>query len=108
VGNAALCRTLCDAFEQAKRLAFAALEGYASLSVALPWAFADLAEARALMGHDYWPYGVEKNRAAIEAVARYSEAQGLAKRVLPIREIFVGSALDWSPASTPDPAFSAH
>jgi 4,5-dihydroxyphthalate decarboxylase len=106
--NAALCKSVCDAFEQAKRLAFAALEGYASLSVALPWAIANLAEARALMGHEYWPYGVEKNRAAIEAVARYSEAQGLAERVLPIREIFVENTLDWSPAGVPDPAFSAH
>lgn len=108
VGNAKLCTAVCNAFEQARRLAFAALEGYASLSVALPWAFANLADARALMGNDYWPYGVEKNRAAIEAVARYSEAQGLAKRVLPIREIFVESTLDWSPGAVADPAFSAH
>ena len=106
--NARLCHSVCDAFEQARRLAFAALEGYASLSVALPWAFANLAEARALMGGDYWPYGVEKNRAAIEAVARYSHAQGLARGVLPVKEIFAGSTLDWSPERVPDPAFSAH
>ena len=108
VANAALCKALCDAFEQAKRIAFAALEGYASLSVALPWAFANLADARALMGHDFWPYGVAKNRAAIEAVARYSHAQGLAQRVLPIKEIFAESTLDWSPDTVSDPAFSAH
>jgi 4,5-dihydroxyphthalate decarboxylase len=99
---------VCDAFEQSKRLAFAALEAYASLSVALPWAFANLADARAVMGHDFWPYGVAKNRAAIEAVARYSEAQGLAKRVLPVSEIFAASTLDWSPDAVSDPAFSGH
>jgi 4,5-dihydroxyphthalate decarboxylase len=107
-GNAGLCSAVCNAFEQARRLAFAALEGYASLSVALPWAFANLAEARAVMGGDYWPYGVDRNRAAIEAVARYSEAQGLAKRVLPIREMFVESTLAWSADSVPDPVFSGH
>ncbi len=106
--KATLCKAVCDAFEQAKRLAFAALEGYASLSVALPWAFDNLAQARAVMGPDFWPYGVAKNRAAIEAVARYSEAQGLAKRVLPIPELFVESTLHWSPDAVPDPAFSAH
>ena len=106
--DARLCIALCNAFEQARRLAFAALEGYASLSVALPWAFANLAEARATMGHDYWTYGVEKNRPAIEAVARYSEAQGLAKRVLAIPEIFAASTLEWSPLAVPDPAFGGH
>jgi 4,5-dihydroxyphthalate decarboxylase len=106
--NTALCRAVCDAFEQARRLAFNALEGYATLSVALPWAFADLERARATMGGDYWPYGVEKNRAAIEAVARYSEAQGLAKRVLSIPEIFAASTLDWSPDAVADPAFGGH
>jgi 4,5-dihydroxyphthalate decarboxylase len=106
--DAKLCRAVCDAFEQARRIAFALLEGYASLPVALPWAFDNLREARALMGNDYWPYGVEKNRAAIEAVARYSHAQGLAQRVLPIKEIFAESTLDWSPDRVPDPTFSAH
>lgn len=106
--NAKLCRAVCNAFEQARRMAFHALEGYASLSVALPWAFADLAAARAAMGHDYWSYGVEKNRAAIEAVARYSEAQGLAKRVLTIPEIFAESTLDWSPSAVADPAIGGH
>jgi 4,5-dihydroxyphthalate decarboxylase len=106
--NAKLCKAVCDAFEQARRLCFAALEGYASLSVALPWAFDNLREARALMGRDYWPYGVEKNRAAIEAVARYSHAQGLAQRVLPIKEMFAESTLDWNPDRVPDPAYSAH
>ena len=101
--NAKLCVAVCNAFEQARRLAFAALEAYASLSVALPWAFANLAEARAAMGHDFWPYGIEKNRAAIEAVARYSHAQGLAGRVLGIKEMFAESTLGWSPESVPDP-----
>lgn len=106
--NAKLCTAVCDAFEQARRLAFHALEGYATLSVALPWAFADLERARATMGGDYWPYGVEKNRAAIEAVARYSEAQGLARRVLAIPEIFAESTLGWSPDRVPDPTFGGH
>jgi 4,5-dihydroxyphthalate decarboxylase len=106
--DAKLCNAVCDAFEQAKRLAFAALETYAALSVALPWPFDALREARALMGNDYWPYGVEKNRAAIAAVARYSESQGLARRVLTMPEMFAESTLDFSPDRVPDPSLSAH
>ena len=108
VANGKLCKAVCDAFEQARRLCFAALEGYAALSVALPWAFDNLREVRAFMGKDYWPYGVEKNRAAIEAVARYSHAQGLAQRVLPVNEIFAESTLDWNPDRVPEVAPSPH
>jgi len=103
-----VCIAICDAFEQARRLAFAALERHSSLAVALPWALQNLTEARALMGPDYWPYGVASNRAAIEAVARYSAAQGLASRVLAADELFARNTLDWSPSQTPAPATSAH
>ncbi len=92
-----LCIAACDAFEEAKRIAFHALEGYSSLAVSLPWAPSNLAEARALMGDDFWPYGVAANRPAIEAVARYSAVQGLASRVLRIEELFASATLEWSP-----------
>jgi 4,5-dihydroxyphthalate decarboxylase len=49
------------------------------------------------MGHDFWAYGVERNRAAIEAIARYSAQQGLASRVLDIAELFAPASLEWSP-----------
>jgi 4,5-dihydroxyphthalate decarboxylase len=95
--NPGLCIAVCNAFEEAKRMAFEALEGYSSLAVSLPWAPANLADARAVMGEDFWPYGVARNRAAIEAVTRYSAAQGLASRVLRIEELFAGNTLEWSP-----------
>lgn len=106
--HADICIAVCNAFEQARCLAFGALESYSSLAVALPWARDNLAEARALMGHDYWPYGIERNRAAIEAVARYSAAQGLAKRVLGVDELFARCTLEWSPSLAPAPAMAAH
>jgi len=92
-----LCIAVCDAFEAAKRSALHALENYGSLAVSLPWAPAHLAEARALMGHDFWAYGVERNRAAIEAVARYSATQGLASRTLRVEDLFAPATLAWSP-----------
>jgi 4,5-dihydroxyphthalate decarboxylase len=103
-----LCIAICNAFEQARRLAFAALESHAALAVALPWALANLNEARALMGPDYWPYGVAQNRAAIDAVARYSFAQGLAPRVLRTDELFVQATLGWLPSQALAPALLAH
>jgi 4,5-dihydroxyphthalate decarboxylase len=48
--DAELCQAVCNAFEQAKRLAYSALETTSALSVTLPWASDNLKEARALMG----------------------------------------------------------
>ena len=95
--DAVLCRALCDAFEAAKREAIDAIAAYQALGVALPWAPASVRDVRALMGEDYWPYGVRRNAAAVEALARYSYAQGLAARHMRIEELFAAGALDWQP-----------
>jgi len=40
------------------------------------------------MGEDYWSYGVDKNRATLEAFVRHHHAQGLSSRRLSVDEIF--------------------
>jgi 4,5-dihydroxyphthalate decarboxylase len=62
--------------------------------VMLPWMVAELEDTRRILGDDYWPYGVEPNRPALEALVRYSHAQGLAERLLSVDELFVPSTLD--------------
>ena len=95
--DASLCHAVCDAFHQAKSEAIRSIAEYQALSVSLPWAPAHLRDVRALMGDDHWPYGVAPNTAAIEAVCRYSHAQGLAPRRMAIAELFAAGALDWAP-----------
>ena len=95
--DSALCLAVCDAFQRAKQQALEALSMYQALPVALPWAPADVRRVQALMGPDYWPYGVRANRPAIEAVARYSFSQGLASRVLGVEELFARPVLSWVP-----------
>ncbi len=95
--DAALCRALCEAFERAKREAIEAIAAYQALGVALPWAPADVRDVRALMGEDYWPYGVPRNATAVEALARYSHAQGLATREMKVDELFAAGSLGWQP-----------
>jgi hypothetical protein len=34
----------------------------------------------ALLGDDWWPYGIQRNRSAIDVVLRYHHEQGLTKR----------------------------
>ena len=89
-----VARSLYDAFCAAKAHALAQLGESAALTVSLPWLLAELEATRTLMGDDYWSYGVEPNRVALEALARYSHAQGLAARLVRIEELFAPSTLD--------------
>jgi hypothetical protein len=59
-----------------------------------PWLTTLIEENRALMGADWWPYGVEANRAAIKAVLRYHHEQGLTARRLTIEDVFFPGLLD--------------
>lgn len=74
------------AFAEAKRLAIHDLEQTNFLRVTLPWV--ELDTIRALMGEDYWSYGLEANRAELDAVTRWSHAEGLSPRELEVRELF--------------------
>ena len=54
------------AFIKAKELAVRDLGEICHLAATLPWMVHHLDEARALMGQDFWPYGLEANRHAID------------------------------------------
>ncbi len=84
------------AFIKAKALAVKELDEICHLAVTLPWMVHHHNEAKALMGEDYWPYGLEANRHTIETFARYHHAQGLSKRLVAPEELFAASALDLS------------
>jgi 4,5-dihydroxyphthalate decarboxylase len=92
--DAWVARSLYDAFRDAKQRAMAHLTEAVVLWVTLPWLVAEVEATQALMGEDYWPYGVEPNRKALETLMRYSCEQGLAQRMLPIESLFAESTLD--------------
>src|SRR6186713_3399056 len=54
------------AFEQSKAAAMAHLWDTSATKVSLPFVEERVAEARALMGEDYWPYGVDANRKTLD------------------------------------------
>jgi 4,5-dihydroxyphthalate decarboxylase len=81
-----LAPSVFDAFSEAKRLAIWELEQINFLRVTLPWV--DLDEVRDLMGRDFWAYGLEANRAELEAVTRWSFEEGLTGRRLEPSELF--------------------
>lgn len=86
--NRWLARSLVKAFSTAKDIATSALLETAASAVALPFAYQDAEELVALMGRDYWPYGIEPNRHTLETLVRYSHEQGLISRRFDIEELF--------------------
>ena len=76
------------AFTQAKDAALEALADTSATKVTLPFVEEQLKAARALMGEDFWSYGVEPNRHVVEAFLRHHHAQGLSSRLVAVDEMF--------------------
>ena len=60
----------------------------------LPWQIAHVEEARRELGEDWWPYGLEPNRAVLDTFLRYHHEQGLSKRRLAVEELFAPETRD--------------
>jgi 4,5-dihydroxyphthalate decarboxylase len=92
--NRWLARSLYDAFEQAKALCQAGIDETAAARYMLPWLHDEVAHTRAVLGEDYWPYGLERNVDALQTFLRYSYDQGLATRRLEPTELFAPETLE--------------
>jgi 4,5-dihydroxyphthalate decarboxylase len=82
------------AFEHAKQAALALLSDTSATKVTLPFVEERLAEARALMGEDFWSYGVEANRKTLENFLKHHHAQGLSPRLVKVEELFHPGTLE--------------
>jgi 4,5-dihydroxyphthalate decarboxylase len=92
--NPWLAASLYKAFAQAKQMAQKDLFEVTALKIGLPWIASEADATRALMGDDFWPYGVAANRATLDAMTRYSFDQGLAVRRLAVEELFAATTLE--------------
>lgn len=81
-------------FLEAKRLATEDLKQVGHLAVTLPWSVAELESTKALMGEDYWSYGLADNRHVLEIFTRYHHEQGISARRVAPEELFYGPVLD--------------
>ena len=91
-----VAQSLTKAFNEAQRLAYADLAETTALKHMLPWLMAHLEETRNAMGHDFWPYGLDRNQATLDTFLRYSYEQGLTPRPLRPEELFARETLDTS------------
>jgi 4,5-dihydroxyphthalate decarboxylase len=89
--NRWLAAALFAAFDEAKNRAQRSYDGIGEnlhRNLMLPLVTEHHHEMRRLMGEDWWPYGIAKNRKCLETFLRYHHEQGLSKKLWTPEEIF--------------------
>ncbi len=88
----AVYRGFCDAKDAMARRYVKGLT-FNNMTMMIPWLSGLIEENRDVLGRDWWPYGIEANSAALEAVLRYHHEQGLTPRRFSIEEVFAPGLL---------------
>src|SRR5438093_2488213 len=83
--------SVMQAFQQAKDLCYRHMQDPRNL--ALVWASEVLREQKEAMGADPYPYGLELNHQALEAVVRYEHEQGMLAKRPAVEELFFPPSL---------------
>jgi len=91
--NPWLPEAVFNAYSEAKQMMYDQLRKMGWATISLPWVSQEIEETRKLMGDNFWPYGIETNRKALESLFQYSYEQGLSSRKLTIEEVFVPESL---------------
>ena len=98
--NPWLIEAVFKAYSQSKKMAYDYMAKAAWLRDSLPWFGQEFDETRALMGDNYYSYGIETNRKTLEALFRYSYQQGLCSRELTIEDLFEPASLELTESQT--------
>lgn len=91
-----LVQALYRAFAEAKDIVQQQYRVGASkqhMAVITPWFSELFAQNQALLGEDWWPYGLKNNHLAVDTFLRYHHEQGLSQRALHPEDIFVPGLL---------------
>lgn len=86
--------SLLKAFGEAKRRSVDRILDANVARFPLPWGSTYADEARALLGGDLWPYGLQANRPTLEAFLAFAHEQGVTARPLECEELFPREVLD--------------
>ena len=81
--------SIYKAFCEARDLAVDGLYDTDALRLSLPWLISHLEETWRVLGKDFWAYGLEPNRPALEAIGQYVYEQGFSPRAVSPDELFV-------------------
>jgi len=98
--NPWLIEAVFKAYSQSKQMAYDYMAKAAWFKDSLPWFGQEFEETRALMGDNYYSYGINPNRKTLEALFRYSYQQRLCKRELTIEEFFEPTSIELTESQT--------
>ena len=98
--NPWLAEAVFNAYSRSKQINYEYMANAAWIYGSLPWFAQEFDETRALMGENYYSYGIAPNRETLETLFRYSHQQGLSSRELMIEELFDPVSLDFAESST--------
>lgn len=93
-----LAKAVFDAYVTAKATAYDRMIRWNWATDMLPWYAAEVEDTRALMGQNFYPYGLEANRKTLETLFRYSHDQGLAQSVLTVEDVLLAESLTFEDA----------
>ena len=85
---------LLKAFTEAKAMALDALLDVSATKVTLPFVEESLGRARALMGEDFWSYGLKPNAHVLDTFLDAHYRQGLSSRRLQPEDLFHPASLE--------------
>jgi 4,5-dihydroxyphthalate decarboxylase len=80
---------LFKAFDEAKRRSLERMTDPNAPFTPVPWGHSYAERAKELMGEDFWPYGIERNRQTLATFLGYAYEQGVCERLLEPDELFV-------------------
>ena len=90
-----LYKALC----RAKDYSYHLITETGSPKASFAWLQPLIEEEQAIIGKDWYPYGIEPNRPSIEALLQYTHEHGLTERRVKIEELFAPSTLRDIPLS---------
>lgn len=88
-----IVKAVCDA-KQATTDQFVKGMTFNNMGVMIPWLTKRIEEDRHVLGDDWWPYWIEANRKAIDAILRCHHEQGLTQRRFTVEDISAPYLLD--------------
>ena len=90
-----VAQSLTKSLIEAKAQAYARIYDASALRFMEPWLNVHLEEARALMGQDFWSYGLgESDRHTLETFLRYHHEQGLSRTLRTPEQLFAPESLE--------------
>ena len=93
--NPWLAGAVFEAYSGAKKIAYQTKDRLTWVTDMLPWYSQELENTRAIMGNNFYPYGIAPNRKTLGTLFSYSHRQGLASRKLTIDELFLPGTLEF-------------